>query len=130
LNFTDVTPLNVVPEIVTTVPAGPCVGASGLEIVGSTLNGVALVATPPGVVTFTSPVVAVAGTCVVIDDPSFDSIAADTPLNVSNVAPSNVVPSTVTAAPAGAPTAGSNPVIFGKTLNGIVLVPVPSGVTT
>jgi hypothetical protein len=86
LNFTDETPLKVVPVNVTGVPTKP-LATEKPEIVDNTLNAVALVASPPGVVTFTNPVVAVAGTWVVIDDPSFDSIGADTPLNVNKVAP-------------------------------------------
>src|SRR5439155_2250367 len=63
LNVTEVAPLNFVPLIVTLVPAGPLVGVK-LAIVGglTTVNELALVAVPPGVVTLTGPVVAAAGT--------------------------------------------------------------------
>ena len=61
LNRTAVTPVKVVPVIVTTVPTSPLVGVK-LVIVGDTVKLVALVAVPPGVVTLSGPVVAPAGT--------------------------------------------------------------------
>src|SRR5437660_7792082 len=63
LNDTDVAPLKFVPLIVTLVPTGPLVGVK-LAIVGglTTVNELALVAVPPGVVTLSGPVVAPAGT--------------------------------------------------------------------
>ena len=57
-------PLRFVPLIVTLVPTGPLVGVK-LVIVGPaavTVNALALVAVPAGVVTLIDPVVAFAGT--------------------------------------------------------------------
>ena len=63
LNVTAVAPVKFVPLIVTLVPTGPLVGVK-LAIVGAgtTVNALALVAVPPGVVTRSGPVVAPAGT--------------------------------------------------------------------
>src|SRR5437660_5102854 len=63
LNDTEVAPVKFVPLIVTLVPTGPLVGVK-LAIVGglTTVNELALVAVPPGVVTLSGPVVAPAGT--------------------------------------------------------------------
>src|SRR5256712_3662269 len=62
LKATAVAPVKFVPLIVTLVPTGPLPGAK-LAMVGglSTLNELALVAVPPGVVTLNGPVVAPAG---------------------------------------------------------------------
>ena len=63
LNVTAVAPVKFVPLIVTLVPTGPLAGVK-LVIVGAemTVKLAALVAVPPDVVTFTGPVVALAGT--------------------------------------------------------------------
>ena len=64
LNVTAVAPVKLLPVIVTLVPTGPLAGVK-LVIVGAlavTVNAVALVAVPPGVVTRMSPLVAPAGT--------------------------------------------------------------------
>src|SRR2546425_209617 len=63
LNVTDVAPVKFAPLIVTTVPTGPLAGEK-LAIVGgfTTVNELALVAVPSGVVTLSGPVVAPAGT--------------------------------------------------------------------
>ena len=63
LNVTDEAPVKLVPLIVTLVPTSPLVGVK-LAIVGAlvTVNGLALVAVPPGVVTLSGPVVAPVGT--------------------------------------------------------------------
>ena len=64
LKVTAVAPVKFVPLIVTLVPTGPLAGEK-LVIVGAlavTVNAVALVAVPPGVVTAMGPVVAPAGT--------------------------------------------------------------------
>src|SRR5207245_1179370 len=63
LKATAVAPVKFVPLIVTLVPTGPLVGVK-LAIVGglTTVNELALVAVPPGVVTLSGPVVAPAGT--------------------------------------------------------------------
>ena len=61
LNATAVAPLKLVPLTVTLIPTAPLVGAK-LVIFGSTTKEVALVAVPPGAVTFSRPVVAPDGT--------------------------------------------------------------------
>src|ERR1700694_670820 len=65
LNATPVAPVNPDPVITTEVPITPLVGLK-LEIAGCTVNDVEEVAVPPGVVTMIGPVVAPAGTVVVI----------------------------------------------------------------
>ena len=63
LNVTAVTPMKLVPLMVTLAPTGPLVGAK-LAIVGAladTVKLLALVAVPAGVVTLIGPVVAVGG---------------------------------------------------------------------
>jgi len=63
LNATAVVPMKFVPLIVTLAPTGPPVGVK-LVIVGGLkiVNGLELVAVPPGVVTLIVPVVAPVGT--------------------------------------------------------------------
>jgi len=63
LNATAVAPLKPDPLIVTAVPTSPLAGDRP-EMVGglSTVNALALVAVPPGVVTLIDPVVAFVGT--------------------------------------------------------------------
>ena len=64
LKRTAVTPVKLVPLIVTLVPAGPLVGLK-FAIVGAladTVKLLVLVAVPPDVVTLSGPVVAPAGT--------------------------------------------------------------------
>ena len=73
LNFTAVAPVNPVPAICTEVPTGPLVGLK-LVIVGSgggftvNVDGVKaeVLAVPPGVMTVICPVLAPAGTVVVM----------------------------------------------------------------
>ena len=63
LNVTAVAPVKFAPPIVTLVPTGPLAGVK-LVIVGAlavTVNALALVAVPPGVVTLIGPLVAPAG---------------------------------------------------------------------
>jgi hypothetical protein len=68
LNATAAAPVKPVPLIVTLVPTGPLVGVK-LVIVGPvvTVNGLPLIAAPPGVVTLSVPVVAPDGTVAWID---------------------------------------------------------------
>jgi hypothetical protein len=66
LKVTVVAAVNFVPLIVTLVPTGPLVGVK-LVIVGAlamTVNALALVAVPSGVVTLIGPVLAPGGTVV------------------------------------------------------------------
>ena len=67
MNFTAVAPVKFVPVSVTIVPMGPDEGVK-LVIVGAgiTVNELALVAVPPGVVTAITPVVAPVGTVAVM----------------------------------------------------------------
>jgi hypothetical protein len=61
LNLTAVAPVNVVPVMVTDVPAGPLMGVKP-AIAGTMLKSVALAPVPAGVATCIKPVVAPAGT--------------------------------------------------------------------
>jgi hypothetical protein len=65
LNATLVAPVKPEPVIVTDVPTEPLVGLKPV-IAGSTLNAVDEVAVPPDVATLTGPLVAPAGTLVLI----------------------------------------------------------------
>src|SRR2546428_13849850 len=121
LNVTAVAPVKFVPLIVTLVPTGPLVGVK-LVIVGAlatTVNVLALVAVPSGVVTLSGPVVAPAGTVAWIAVAEVTVKLALTPLNVTAVAPVKFVPLIVTLVPTG-PLVGVKPVIVG-------LVVAPAG---
>jgi len=86
-----------------------------LVIVGPealTVNGAVLVAVPLGVVTVIEPVVALAGTVVVIDVALATLKDALAPLNVTELAPIKFVPVIVTFTPAW-PLLGENDVILG-----------------
>jgi hypothetical protein len=107
LNETAVTPVKFVPVIVTPVPTGPLAGAKE-DMAGVTVKRVVVIKGPLlGVVTVMGPVVAAAGTVVVIvpEGPSVN--VAATPLNETAVAPAKVVPVIVTTVPAG-PKVGAN----------------------
>src|SRR5689334_2187331 len=106
-NLTAVTPVNVVPVIVTPVPTGPVAGAKEL-MAGVTVKRVVVTIGPlPGVVTVMGPVVAAAGTVVVIVPEGSTVKGEATPLNETAVAPVKVVPVIVTTVPAG-PKVGAN----------------------
>ena len=66
LNVTAVAPVKFVPLIVTLVPTGPLVGVKLVIVVVAgeltTVNALALVVVPPGVVTLSGPLVAPLGT--------------------------------------------------------------------
>ena len=104
LNETAVAPVKFVPVIVTLVPAGPLAGAKD-DRAGVTVKRVVVTKGPPGVVTEIGPVVAPAGTVVVIVPEGSTVKAAATPLNETAVAP--VKPVTVTLVPTG-PKIGEN----------------------
>src|SRR5438477_562074 len=129
LNVTEVAPRKFVPLIVTLVPTGPLVGVK-LAIVGAltTVNELALLAVPPGVVTLTGPVVAPAGTVAWIAVSEVTVKVALIPLNVTEVAPLKFVPLIVTLVPTG-PLVGVKLAIVGglTTVNELALVAVPSG---
>src|SRR5580700_5943415 len=66
---------------------------------GRTRKGTLLVSVPPGVTTCTLPVVAPAGTVVVMNELETTSKTAGVPLNVTLVAPVRLVPRILTLAP-------------------------------
>jgi hypothetical protein len=138
LNVTAVAPLRFVPLIVTLAPTGPLVGEK-LVIVGgagTTVNALALVALPPGVVTLSVPVVAPAGTVAWMAVSEVTEKFAprtgsregswSSPLKVTPVAPVKFVPLIVTLAPTG-PLVGEKLVIVGggTTVNELALTAVP-----
>jgi hypothetical protein len=104
-NETAVAPVKFVPEIVTPDPTAPKVGAKEV-MAGVIVKRVVVTIDPlPGVVTEIGPVVAPAGTVVVIV-PEGSTVKADaTPLNETAVAP--VKPLIVTLVPTG-PKVGVN----------------------
>jgi hypothetical protein len=134
LNVTDVAPVKFVPLIVTVAPTAPLVGLK-LVIVGglaTTVNALALVAVPPGVVTLSGPVVAPAGTVAWIAVADVTVKLVVVPLNRTAVAPVKFVPLIVTVAPT-APLVGVKLVIVGglaTTVNALALVAVPAEVVT
>src|SRR5436190_339107 len=134
LNVTPVAPVKLVPLMVTLVPTGPLAGVK-LVIVGglmTSVNALALVAVPLGVVTPISPVVVPAGTVVCMAVAEVTVKLALTVLNVTPVAPVLLVPLMVTLVPTG-PLAGVKLVIVGglmTSVNALALVAVPFGVVT
>jgi hypothetical protein len=105
LNLTSVAPMKFVPVIVTPVPAAPIAGAKEV-MVGVTVKRVVVTKGPLlGVVTVMGPVVAPAGTVVVIVPGGPSVNVAATPLNETAVAP--VKPVIVTPVPTG-PKIGEN----------------------
>jgi hypothetical protein len=106
LNETAVAPVKFVPVMVTPVPTGPLAGAKE-DMAGVTVKRVVVFTGPPGVVTVMGPVVAPAGTVVVIVPVGLTVNVADAPLNETAVAPVKVVPVIVTPVPAG-PKVGAN----------------------
>jgi hypothetical protein len=137
LNVTPVAPVKFVPVIVTVVPTGPKVGVNDV-IVGApaavvTLKPWELQSLPPGVVTQIFPVVAPLGTVAVIFVEDFTVNVAETPWNVTLVAPVKFVPVIVTVVPTG-PEVGEKEVIVGLaaavTVKFCELVAIPSGVVT
>src|SRR5437870_4542900 len=124
LNVTDVAPVKFAPLIVTTVPTGPLAGEK-LAIVGgfTTVNELALVAVPSGVVTLSGPVVAPAGTVAWIAVSEVTAKLALTPSKVTDVAPLKLAPLIVTPVPTG-PLPGAKLAIVGgcSTANALALV--------
>jgi hypothetical protein len=104
-NETAVAPVKFVPVIVTPVPTAPLAGAKEV-MAGVTVKRVVVTKGPlPGVVTVRGPVVAPAGTDVVIVPAESTVKVAATPLNETAVAP--VKPVIVTLVPTG-PKIGAN----------------------
>jgi hypothetical protein len=106
-NETAVAPVKFVPVIVTPVPTAPITGAKEV-MAGVTVKRVVVTkGPPPGVVTVMGPVVAPAGTVVVIVPEGLTVKVAATPLNETAVAPVKAVPVIVTPVPTG-PKVGAN----------------------
>ena len=115
LNFTAVAPVKAVPVSITAVPTRPLVGfrdvmAGAGEV---TEKDVALVAVPPGVVTARVPVVAPAGTTVLIDVSELTVKRAVVPLKLTAEVPVRSVPVSVTAVPT-TPLAGVKEAMVGR----------------
>lgn len=104
-NETAVAPVKFVPVIVTPVPTGPVAGAKELMAGVIVKRVVVTIGAWPGVVTVMGPVVAPAGTVVVIVPEASTVKVAATPLNETAVAP--VKPVIVTPVPVG-PKIGAN----------------------
>src|ERR1019366_9283852 len=83
------------PSVLVTVPL-PLVETVSAYV---TTNGTSLERTPPGVVTWTAPVVAPAGTLVVISELETTVNVAGVPLKVTLVEPVKFVPRIMTGAP-------------------------------
>src|SRR4051794_14704072 len=121
-NFTTVAPVKDVPVMTTLSPTMPLVGLK-LVILGSTRKLVALVAVPATLVTVILPVVAPAGTLVVMEVVETTLNVALVLLKLTSVMPVKFVPVMVTATPI-APLAGVNEVIVGSlmTVNAVALM--------
>ena len=116
----------------TLVPGGPLVGLRLLSVGAGavTVNGAPLLV-PPGVVTVTLPLVAPAGTLVVIWVAEFTVNVAPAPLKLTLVAPVKLVPVIITVVPT-VPLVGFRLVITGAgtvTVNARPLL-IPPGVVT
>ncbi len=129
-NFTDVAPVKFVPVMTTNVPGPPVVGVKLVIVGAGTTVKTAPVAVPPGFVTAMGPVVALAGTTVVIVVFVEGVKKADAePLNVTAVAPRKFVPVIVTVVPIP-PLVGVKEVIVGGSEKLVALVAViPAAVT-
>lgn len=132
LNLTAVAPLKFVPVMVTLVATGPLVGVKP-EMVGVpvTVKLLSELPVPLGEVTLRGPVVAPAGTDVVIWVLLTTVKIAVVPLNWTEVAPVKFMPLMVTAVLA-TPLVGVKLVMLGPgtTVKAPAEVPVPAGVTT
>ena len=128
MNFTDVTPVNVVPVTVTLMPTTPPVGVK-LLIAGVIVKFPVLVPVPVGVVTLMRPVVAPAGAVAVILIAVLTVKVAEVPLNVTDVAPVKFVPLMITLVLTG-PRAGEKLLTRGATVKLLELVAVPADVVT
>jgi hypothetical protein len=105
LNFTAVTPVKLVPVIVTELPTGPLAGEKDV-IVGATktVKLELLVPVPLGPMTAIGPVVAPTGTVAVICvAESTVNVTALVPLNFTAVAPVKLLPVSVTTEPMAPP---------------------------
>jgi hypothetical protein len=131
LKLTAVAPVRFVPVMTTVVPAPPLVGVNEVTVgAGRTVKLAALVPVPAGAVTEIGPVVAPAGTVAVIwvFELTVNAIA-ETPLNLTAVAPVRFVPVTTTDVPMP-PLAGAKEVTVGGRKKFVALVPVPPAAVT
>jgi hypothetical protein len=132
LNLTAVTPVKLVPLIVTDVPGEPLFGARPL-ILGPIVNEPPLVTVPADVVTEILPVVAPLGTVVLIRVTLATENVAETPLNLTALTLENPVPLIPTAVPTP-PLVGVKLVMVSPfpcvTTKLALLVPVPAAVVT
>ena len=119
MNLTAVVPVKVVPVMTTSAPRIPVVVES-VRIFGVTLN-VSVPPVPAGLVTWTGPVCAPAGTAALRELAVTLLGAALTPLNVTSVDPPRLEPLTVTRVPTG-PELGASELTVGTrtTVNGRV----------
>src|ERR1700724_872151 len=90
--------VRLTPLIVTWVPTRPLGGVKPV-ITGVTRKTTLVVSVPPGVATWTVPVVAPAGTVVVISELDTTVNVAGVPLKLTLVAPVKLVPKILTATP-------------------------------
>jgi hypothetical protein len=89
----------LVPVTVTTVPIPPLLGLKAVTVGGGRANVCWLLTVPPGVVTVIGPVVAPAGTLVMISEATSVVTVAGVPLKVTEVAPVRPEPRMVTEVP-------------------------------
>jgi hypothetical protein len=132
LKATSVTPLNLVPVIVTGVPTVPSEGVNPVIVGGYlTVNDPALWPVPAAVVTLIRPVVAPEGTVALISVDDSTVKPAEVPLNFTAVAPLKPLPLMVTEVPTG-PLVGEKDETTGGlvTVNDPALWPVPAAVVT
>lgn len=127
LNVTDEALSRPVPVIVTVVPTGPLTGEKPVTAgTGITVKPLVVVAFPPVVATVMVPVMAPAGTVVVIVR-GVAANAAAIPLNVTASVPARPVPLIVTDVPT-IPLVGAKLVIVGVTVKFVVLATTPPAV--
>src|SRR5262245_13849062 len=112
--------------MLTLVPTVPVAGVK-LAIRGATVKLEALVAVPPGVVTLSVPLVALAGTVVVIWVLETKWNVAATPLNLTELVPVKPVPMMVTPVPT-TPLPGLKLTMLGLMTRFPALTPVPADV--
>ena len=130
LNLTEVAPVKFAPLIVTLDPITP-LGGERLVMRGATVKLVALVATPPGVVTVMGPVSALPGTVIVIWVAESTVKGALRPLSLTEVVLPRFVPVMATLTPI-APLPGEKLLIAGVklTVKLFAVVTVPPAVVT
>lgn len=127
-NATPVTSTNPVPVMVTLAPCFDAAGENAVTV--SSVKLVVLVATPPGVVTLTLPVIAVSGTTASM------AVSLTTVYDRDAAVPKSTCETSVSAVPVrrtvlpDTPLDGVNPLSVGTTLNALALSAEPSWVAT